>query len=850
MSLLTNEDFTIYQLRAGYLQHIKDGVGERLINLNSSVLNNPTFRSAGWSTAGAEIKRTYSPPIPTAITSEYFQAPQRSAGLPLHDEEDEGGMVTGQGSQETVGIMPHNKRARRRKEQLVEEEDSSDLSDDSDEDEESKRAAQQIKFNKMPVRSRAGSSPQRGSQAEEVSLVITSPSRPPDAQGIRRASLSSADVYRTRPRRDTTTSSEFSSENDFDASAFRRQKVQTRQIKNNHMFHTRIDEEEQEDGDSDLEDDDVGEASDLSDEFEGTAESASLLAMGGPLVAVDTLEDSPVKAMPHIPPAVTPTASSSSPRRQNRLPPPALPRLPTGRPISYVQPVSLLSKALRGTGQKAEDPFRQFAQLSGKGESNPLWIKIHAPFSTKSTKPFEVPLRRSTNEGAPITVAELIGLSLWRYAEEKREPPIQDTDMNVNRWTLRMVEDDEVDFDFPALTRTRPVADFTSNNNRPPMRRARDKPWDEFALVRATDEQFKENEEQTPQFTEQQSQPPQQANSSLTVTPAPDPSQAAAPPPTMRTSIDAAAAPSFIPNANPITSSFAPMARKHSTLPLLDAPAAQAPRSTPRTGVSTTVTIHYTDPQSFQTTQVPVPTTSDTYLAELFTLACQRLNLDKALHVLKVKGTQTVAPQDRTVEALGSRLDLDLVRRRFVGVGDGWGTHSGAGSPGSESPNAPLLLTTGTTPKQKSRKAFMGLQSSKSSSDMNAAAIYGLNNSSGKRYLVIRRQPLSFAPSHPRIIALDSEFMHIMPASSADALNANIDANMAPPAGKTTSVHLSSVVGCKVSRKHPKVVRVLVYREKETKRYDFEAGTKDEAAEIAGVINRGMVRFRDTDVVL
>lgn len=822
-------------------------MGERLITLNTSCLNNPAFRSAGWTANPTDIKRTYSPPIPTAVASEYFQAPHRSAGLPAHDEEDEGGMVTGQGSHDTIGITPHNKRSRRRKEQL-EEDDSSDLSDDSDDDEESKRAAQQIKFNKMPVRNRAGSSPQKSSQPEEVSLVVTSPSRPPDSQGIRRGSLSAVDFYKQRPRRDTTTSSEFSSENDFDASAFRKQKVQNRQIKNNQMFAARIEEEEQEDGDSDLEDEDVGEASDLSDDFEeGTAGSSSLLGMGAPLVTVDTLEDSPAKEPPRIPPAVTPQSSTSPKRQRQQPPPPDLPRLPTGRPISYVQPVSLLSKAFKGTAQKPEDPFRQFAQLSGKGESNPLWIKIHAPFSTQSSKPFEVPLRRSTNEGAPITVAELIGLSLWRYAEEKREPPIKDTDMNVNRWTLRMVEDDEVDFDFPALARARPVSDFTSNNNRPPMRRARDKPWDEFALVRATDEQFKENEDLTPQFTEQTAT---QSNTSLAVPPAPDRSQAATPLPMTRTSSDnpALAAPSFIPNANPITSSFAPMARKNSAIPLLDAPAAQAPRSTPRNGVPKTVTIHYTDPQSFQTTLLPVPTTSDTYIAELFTMACQRLNLDKALYVLKVRGTQTVAPQDRTVEALGSRLSLDLVRRRFVGVGDGWGTHSGAGSPGSESPNAPLLLTTGTTPKQKSKKAFMGLQSSKSSTDINAAAIYGLGNSAGKRYLVIRRQPLSFAPSHPRILALDSEFMHIMPASSADALNANIDAGMAPPAGKTTSVHLSSVVGCKVSRKHPKVVRVLVYREKETKRYDFEAGNKEESQEIAGVINRGMLRYRDEDL--
>jgi hypothetical protein len=73
--------------------NIKDGVGERLINVNSTVLNSPGFRAAGWTANAADTKRTYSPPIPTAITSDYFQAPIRSAGLPSasfgDDEEEE-----------------------------------------------------------------------------------------------------------------------------------------------------------------------------------------------------------------------------------------------------------------------------------------------------------------------------------------------------------------------------------------------------------------------------------------------------------------------------------------------------------------------------------------------------------------------------------------------------------------------------------------------------------------------------------------------------------------------------------------------------------------------------------------
>ena len=117
------------------MTHIKDGIGERLINVDSTILNDPSFRAAGWSANIADIKRTYSPPIPTAITSDYFSAPPRSAGFApanFGEDEEEGGMVTGRGSNDTVGPGPVVKRRRRREQQ--EEDDSSDLSDESDED--------------------------------------------------------------------------------------------------------------------------------------------------------------------------------------------------------------------------------------------------------------------------------------------------------------------------------------------------------------------------------------------------------------------------------------------------------------------------------------------------------------------------------------------------------------------------------------------------------------------------------------------------------------------------------------------------------------------------------------------
>ncbi len=84
-------------------------------------------------------------------------------------------------------------------------------------------------------------------------------------------------------------------------------------------------------------------------------------------------------------------------------------------------------------------------------------------------------------------MADLIGLSLWRYNEEKLEPHLPNDKLNVNWWTLRMVEEDgEVDDDFPPLERKKPLTSFTTANNRAGRARSNSKVYDIFALVQAS----------------------------------------------------------------------------------------------------------------------------------------------------------------------------------------------------------------------------------------------------------------------------------------------------------------------------------------------------------------------------
>ncbi|KAF1961754.1 stress-activated map kinase-interacting protein-like protein [Byssothecium circinans] len=829
MSLLQNEDFVLYQLRTAYLSSIKDGVGERLINVDSSVLNNPAFRAAGWVPNAADIKRTYSPPIPTAITSEYFQAP-RSAGLKapegFGEDEEEGGMVTGGGaSNDTLGPTLNAKR-RRRREQL-EEDDSSDLSDESEEDDEA-RPANQIKFTKMPLRTRAGSSPIRGSAlrhglneaGEGPSVMVTSPSRPPDSR-LRRGSLGAVTESVTgRARRDTVTSSEMSSENELDSLTFRKRNVNPRRAaKANHMLSQRISGDETE---RRLEALDEGNETDssASSDFSGTADG-SLIGEEG-----DPLDSSPPSNLQNIP-SMTPF--NNSPKKPKPQPTPTLQALPPPRPISFILPVSALTQALQAKEQKPSNPTQRFASWDAASEanSNPIYVKLYCPASNRPTKPLELLIRKFNDKGEAVTVAETIGYALWRYQEEKVEPSLKPEKLNVNCWVLRMMDDGEIDDDFPVLARTNSLMDFASNNKRGMRPRARDKPWDEFGLQEASESQIAENEKLTPGYSREAAAALAAGKSAAEGTDKPKPP------------------PLPIPNRaksfrNPITGpSFAPTATRKDTSNLADAPTISNVQSASRTGAPKTISVHFTD-ENFNTKHIPVPCTTDTYIDEIFDKVCNILRLDKALYVLKVSASTTVAPPDRTVEALGTRLDLDLVRKRFVGDG----VFGLAGSPGSSSPNAPLIIGTGGAPK-KTRKG-----------DRTAAAVSGhglahplakasevgltlTQSSYYKRWPVLRKQPMSFASSTSRILALDNEYIHIMPGETGTKRE------IFDQPGKTTTVHFSSVVGSKVSKKHPRMFRVLVFKEKETKRYDFEAQSHNDAMSIVKEIKKGLDRFHE-----
>ncbi|KAI1824926.1 SIN1-domain-containing protein [Xylaria intraflava] len=812
MSLLQVEDLVSYQLRAGYLTEIADGVGERLITINDAVLNTAPFKAAGWRLDPAHIKRTHSPPIPTALAAEYFQAAPRLAGFTLEDDAEEGGMLTG-GGVDTLGPGIAIKRRRERRREQMEEDDSSDLSDESDE-ESDQRAAQQIRFAKMPVRSRAGSSPLQSSNLRQMTTM----SSPRQAPGARRGSQSVLEIVKERARRDTVTSSEFSSENEFDASGYHQRKEALKSATRTTRSQSKSSDEpvqgvrikdtellvEEEEEDSDL--------SDTSSAFVGSADSTSILdTVEGPAVGTSPgqqvvgtipkqlLRQSTIRKVP-VPP---------EPHLLQALPPPR--PMSTIRPLSVAQPRSLLSDAFKAKMSKDNMSLDQFASLWGQGDPDPIRLHLFAPFSKDSKKPFDILIRRNIREGdgifRPVTVAELLGLGLWRYHTEKREPPIPEDKLNVNWWTLRMAEESgEIDDDFEPLDRKKPLSSFTTVNNRPVRSRSASKAYDDFALVQATEADFAENQIQTPQFEQNlvTDEPGDEAT----------PKNTLQPPSVLNTAAQ--------PRLNPIITT----AYRVDT-PFADKPVAppSAPPA-PTRGQKKLLRVHILSSDVPPGQMMTLDVTTDTYFAEVLDLVCRKRQLDKNSHVLKLPGSGAIAYADRTVSSIGNVADLEIHRRRFATDGPLTIT----GSPGSASPKAHVW---DSQMPQKGKKKLMTVHPLAQQAMMADEAGSG-SNMTYQKYTVWRKQPMRFVGLNERIIAIDGEYVYIKPSSGGKVTREG---------GKTTTVHFSNVIGCNMSRRHPNNFKLLVFRDSETKRYDFEAKNAQEAAEIVREMKKGIAPY-------
>ncbi|CAO1635705.1 unnamed protein product [Parajaminaea phylloscopi] len=521
---------------------------------------------------------------------------------------------------------------------------------------------------------------------------------------------------------------------------------------------------------------------------------------------------------------------------------------------------SALSLLLKKQNTAPENPFAQFyAGIAGRSSAvGPLGsarIDVYFPWAqgpataigptrpsgalsvNPSTRCFTLSVRKDA------TMEELIGYGLYCYTEERWLPSLDamespDTSLSTIGWVLRIVEDGEVDDDYPSLDRSLTVGKFGG---------------DEFAICKASAQQIKQHRTAFGAIDRRASRVvAQPIRSGL-----PGHSAAATLAPTAPSAI-------AVPTATGAGTAGPGLAvQPGAVLPSgslaqpqgspLASPSALS-RTTPAFGSALGLT---GAPPIFlrvlitPNNQVRYKTTlsveAEMYLADVLDLICQKRQLGRSDEwALIVPGDDgdhqqdIVVPLDRTVESLQGSHDLALVRRSTLGAQGGTAALAGQ----STNPKASIFRnsnegSSGAGPNGMANVAGAG----------KGLGLTGLASQSVyKSWTVTRRLPPMFHVGshrqHERTLTIDGDWIHIIPTDSR-AFNTH-----------AASFPITSVASCAQSGKLAHQFKLLVAvkgiqsrqnasgAERQQKRYDLEAEDAKQAAEIVREVNSRRRRSR------
>lgn len=768
--MLQDPDLIIHRLRLRYLSQMQDGIGERIIDFSRTKTSSVAFRIAGGDPA--LMDRCVSPDIPTQDANDFNMGGVSRVDLVNKSQESIRGEALNRTftnltlDRQTKSIQGTDALPPERIKHLMKDYEASDQSDISDTEENlpqqtydfyqkhltmidiHKRISEEPKFQKIPVRSR-----QRGVSDTSVTYnrlsALPLPRRPTISQHNSESdghsrfgdqSGFSSDSGMLLPALPHETGAGFQSippsppiielSADFIDSLAGLGNVYDQ----NSISDSEYDMNDVRFGGLELSENVTNKATEIRDDSKTHRKRNSLRGIPTVLPLVSTL----LKTIP--------------------------------RPES-MQLSSSLTAMIKASESNEVNPLEQlFGILSGKGDLKPLKLKIYRPSSTTPSKPFSVIIKSSA------TVLDTIGYSLLRYSQEELMPKLTPEQMDPNYWTLRIVEDDgELDEDFPALERMRPISKFS---------------FDEFALVEATTAQVKENQSLTPTSL----------LSKRTLNSIPE------------------VQPSFKPSTNtrPAIGLVTANGGQSTVITSVNTPIGSVKAVARAPGASVLLKIKLgpetlgTSTQYAQSTMLDV--TTETYLGDVLDQVCKRRNLDKFMFCLRLAGSNVIVPSDRTVESLQGRTELLLVRKKAMDL------FTDSTLPRSMTPNAPIVAAAAS-----SAKLGGGLSEN---SGLSRYLPDIVTPSTYQRWIVWRRQPMSFMGRHERVLAIDGEYVHISPSESKTMFESP----------KTSSLHVGQIIACKQSRKLPVNFKITIIKAGQTKRYDFEAGSVREAETVVSKI--------------
>lgn len=494
---------------------------------------------------------------------------------------------------------------------------------------------------------------------------------------------------------------------------------------------------------------------------------------------------------------------------------------------------SMLSSMLEKQSSGNENPFAAlYAGIAGRAATVPsMTVEIYFPWADSRQPTFSSPPASGAISVHPktksmklnirkdATMEEVIGYGLYCYVEERWKPeldsaasPRSDGEREARTttigWTLMIVEDGEVDDDFPAIDQSLLLGKFGG---------------DEFAICEATPNQVRQHRDAYTNIARRTVLPPTTSK-------------------TLANKLGGGAGESVVAGSGTVDASqstlvggarsgAAAISANPALANRLGVPGAAGAQVTAGSLINIQGTPIFAsgalsrsalgsssqsiflrvlvtpNPEVRYKTTLQVP--SDMYLADVLEMICRKRHLSNVDDwALIVPDKSIVVPLDRTVESLQGNHDLALVRRSSLGALGG----AGALSSSSTNPNASIF-------KRYSADRNAGSGQPKYTKALDIAAAY-------KSYTVYRKSPMFGGRHNERSLTLDGDWLHIMPTDMKTF-------------GKAASFHVSSVVACKLSSKLVNAFKLVVWREspRDTKRYDFEADSARIAAEIVREIN-------------
>ncbi|KAG8937037.1 hypothetical protein FRC02_008144 [Tulasnella sp. 418] len=301
---------------------------------------------------------------------------------------------------------------------------------------------------------------------------------------------------------------------------------------------------------------------------------------------------------------------------------------------------SALSAMLASQASVSDNPFAElYGAIAGRADSASITLRVYFPHSkTASITPLTLKTRRDAS------VEEVIGFALWAYWDMGIEPKLDaglggDDDpkrairLSAVGWNLRIAEDDgEIDEDFPALDRTRPISKFS---------------FDNFGVCEASATQVEQNRILEAKIVRRPSRlmiakkprPPEPTTGAGGLVPP----QGAAP----------AVSSSSLTSSDVLTSSALTGITTQT-----GGIAAPGPPVFLRVRVATTADTHYS---------TTINATSEEYMADILARVCRRRRLDNPKEWALLTGDmRIVIPLDRTVASLAGNKDLVLVKKSLL----------------------------------------------------------------------------------------------------------------------------------------------------------------------------------------